>query len=1033
MGPPAVFADADHDSPAALIDCWHRIMTIAEGTQFGPHKVLEKIGSGGMGEVYRALDTRLEREVALKLVSESFLGVEPEGSPSPRGATPHSRAHLTHERFLREARSAATLSHPNICAIYDTGEQDGRPYLVMELLRGETLKQYLANAGQPLRPDEVIAFSKQAASALAAAHSKGIIHRDIKPANLFVNELGRDRRQIKILDFGLAKKQGDAASGDSRPFTADATATGEASVLDLTSPGSTIGTVAYMSPEQAKGLPLDARTDLFSLGTVIYEMATNRKPFAGDSTAEVFVALLREDPPPVSTVNPAMPKALDEIVTSLLAKEREKRYQSAEDLLQDLESLEIGEATEDRAARGSSSQVAAASSGIIPAATAVAEPPPRPANRKWLVAMGLALLLVVAGGLGWWKLRPHAESAPGGPVASGTTPAATTALPKSAKDSIILADFVNKTHDSAFDTTLNQALQIDLEQSPVINIVSQEHLRQSVKYLGKPEDTTITPQIAREIGEREGMKAILTGTIASLGKEYIITLAAQNTATGDEIASEQATASDKEHVLGALGTAAGAMRVKLGEELPGIKKLDTPFGQATTPSQEAFRAYALGDEAHERGQNIPDAEGHYLRALELDPNLAMAYARLGVIYVNSGQSAKANQFFSRAFALSKHVSEGERLYIAGHYYEDVTGNMAKEIETLQEAIRMYPGQIDSYVNIDAAYTDLGQLDKALPFAQKAIALQPEDAISSQNLVGNYVMLGRMAEARQEMERARRLGMDTGTSATPLFAYFLMGEPQQVQRIVTQSAGTPDGFLVTEALALTQQFSGRYRQAASTFTQAFEQAGRGKASDAQATILLINAVGRGLAGLCDGNQAAVEQAMALDKSKQTQENALLAAALCGNGQLALPMARELGARFPEDTMLQNIYLPLTQAFVALAAGQSQQAVEYAATAKPYDTIYPGSYAQGLAYLQLQDAGHAVSAFQSAMVSRGGSFFAEAPFPPTYTQAQLGLARAYAMAGDKANAKKAYEAFLLTWKDADPDLPMLVAGKKEYAAL
>jgi eukaryotic-like serine/threonine-protein kinase len=804
-------------------------------------------------------------------------------------------------------------------------------------------------------------------------------------------------------------------------------------VLDLTSPGSTIGTVAYMSPEQAKGLPLDARSDLFSLGTVIYEIATNRKPFAGDSTAEVFVALLREDPPPVSTVNPAMPKALDEIVTSLLAKEREKRYQSAEDLLQDLESVDEG--LEERTARGSSSQTAGAVSGTIPAATAVAEPPAGPASRKWLVAMGLALLLLVAGGLGWWKLWPHAEPAPGGGVGSSAAPAVTTASPKPVKDSIILADFVNKTHDPAFDSTLNQALRIDMERSPVITIVSQEPLRQSVEYLGKPADTTITPQIAREIGEREGMKAILTGTIASLGKEYIITLAAQNTATGDEIASEQATASDKEQVLGALSTAATAMRARLGEALPGIKKLDTPFGQATTPSQEAFRAYALGDEAHEKGQNIPDAEGHYLRALELDPNLAMAYARLGVIYVNSGQNAKANQFFTKAFALSKHVSEGERLYIAGHYYEDVTGNMSKEIETLQEAIRMYPGQVDGYVNIDAAYSDLGQLDKALPFAQKATALQPEDAISSQNLVQNYVTLGRMAEARQEMERARRLGMDSSTSVaqTHLFAYFLMGEPQQVQRIVTQTAGTPDAFLLTEALGLTQQFSGRYRQAASSFTQAFEEAGRGKASDAQAGILLMNAAGRGLAGLCDGNQAAVEQAMALDKSKQTQEYALLAAAICGNGQLALPMAKELGAKFPEDTLLQNIYLPLTQAFVALAAGQSQQAVEYAATAKPYDALYPGSYAQGLAYLQLHNAGPAVSAFQSAMQSRGGSFFGEAPIPSAYAQAQLGLARAYAMAGDKANAKKAYEAFLLTWKDADPDLPMLMAGKKEYAAL
>jgi tetratricopeptide (TPR) repeat protein len=1012
-------------------------MTIAEGTQFGPHKVLEKIGSGGMGEVYRAMDTRLEREVALKLVSESFLGVDTEGSPSPKGATPHSRVHLTHERFLREARSAATLSHPNICAIFDAGEQDGRPYLVMELLHGETLKQYLAKAGRPLRPDEVIAFSKQAASALAAAHSKGIIHRDIKPANLFVNEMGRDRRQIKILDFGLAKKQGEAASGDTRPLAADATATGEASALDLTSPGSTIGTVAYMSPEQAKGLPLDPRTDLFSLGTVIYEMATARKPFAGESTAEVFAALLREDPPPVSTINPAMPKDLDGIVARLLAKDRENRYQSAEDLLQDLEAVETVEAMEGRASRGASSRVAAAVSGTTPAATAIAQPPARPATRKWPVAVGLALLLMVAGGLAWWKLTPHGEPAPDETVASGAGRAQATPTSKLAKDSIILADFVNKTPDPVFDTTtLNQALQIDLEQSPIINIVSQEHLRQSVKYLGKPEDTTITPQIAREIGEREGMKAILTGTIASLGKEYVITLAAQNTATGDEIASEQATASDKEHVLDALGTAAGAMRAKLGEDLASIKKLDTPFGQATTASLEAFRAYALGDEAHERGQNIPEAEGHYLRALELDPNLAMACARLGVIYLNTGQYAKANQFFARAFALSKHVSEHERLYIAGHYYQNVTGHLPKVVETLQEAILTYPGQEDSYVNLNAAYSYQGQSEKALPFAQKAVELQPEDAIGSQNLVNNYLALGRMTEARGEVERARRLGMDASpdVGATHLFAYFLLGEPKEVQRIVTQSAGVSDEFLVSEALALTQQFSGRYRQAASTFAQAFEQAGRGKASDVQAGTLLMNAAGRGLAGLCDGNQAAVEQAMALDKSKQTQEYALLAAGICGNGNLALPIARELGASFPEDTLLQNVYLPLAQAFLALAAGQPQQVVNYAAPAKPYDVIYPGSYAQGLAYLQLHDAGHAVSAFQSALQSRGGSLVGpEEPMPSSYAQAQLGLARAYAMGGDKANAKKAYEAFLLTWKDADPDLPMLVAGKKEYAAL
>ncbi len=545
-------------------------MTIAEGTQFGPYRLIEKIGSGGMGEVYRALDTRLEREVAVKLVSDSYL-ITGVGSGSPSPVTPvHGtpNSHVSHERFLREARSSATLNHPNVCSIHDTGEHDGRPYLVMELLRGETLKRYLAKAGgKGLTPDEVISFSQEAASALSAAHAKGIIHRDIKPANLFVVEAGRGKRLIKILDFGLAKKQPGAGVAESRTYDfpgsagSEETAVGPGTAtMELTSPGSAVGTVAYMSPEQAKGEHLDARTDLFSLGSVIYEMATGKTPFAGGSTAEVFAALLRENPPPVSTVNPAMPKKLDPIVAKLLAKDPTHRYATAEQLQEALEGLRPQ-----------------------PGETIVANE----SGRKWPWAIATVLLLaLLAGGLAWWKSRP-ATTPPAAESAAG-------AAPKAAKDSIILADFINHTGDPVFDTTLNQALQIELEQSPVINIVSPQHLAQSVKYLGKPEGTTVTPEIAREIGVREGVKAILTGTIANLGKEYVVTLTAQNTATGDEIVSEQAQAPDKEHVLDALGKAAAAIRGKLGEDLESIKKLDTPFGQATTTSLEAFRAYALG-------------------------------------------------------------------------------------------------------------------------------------------------------------------------------------------------------------------------------------------------------------------------------------------------------------------------------------------------------------------------------------------------------------------------------------------------------
>jgi len=896
-----------------------------------------------MGEVYRAMDTRLEREVALKLVSESYLASEQgSGSPSPQGqGPPHSASHLSHERFLREARSAATLNHSNVCAIYDTGEQDGRPYLVMELLRGETLKRYLAGAGEHgLAPDEVVSFAQQAAAALAAAHRKGIIHRDIKPANLFVLEADRGKRQIKILDFGLAKKQAGVAAADSRtvgaPGSNGLTAAGP-ETMGLTNPGSAVGTVAYMSPEQAKGEPVDARTDLFSLGTVIYEMATGKTPFVGNSTAEVFVSLLRENPPSLSTVNPAMPRKLDAIVQKLLAKDPASRYANAEALQEDLEKLEVH------------------ASG-----TAAKTP------RKWPYPVAaLVFLLLVAAGFLWWKYKPAAA-----PPAPGS---------------------------------------------------------------GETDDTPITPAIAREIGEREGVKAILTGTIANLGKEYVITLSAQNTATGDEIVSAQAQAKDKEDVLDALSKAAASMRAKLGESLASIKKLDTPFGQATTPSLEAFRAYALGDTAHGKALDIPEAEGHYLRSIELDPNLAMAYARLGVIYINSGQVAKANKYFARAYELSQHVSEREKLYIAGHYYEQVTGNLTRETETLQEAIQTYPGNEDSYVNINVGYTSLGQFEEGLPYVQKAVQMQPDDAIASENLLLDYLGLNRMAEAKAELERVHKLGLDKSTdvAGNHLLGYFLLGEPNEVDRIVAMVAGRPDEFLVTQYLGSTQQFSGQYRKAGATFQRAFDQAGREKAPDVQAAALLTNAAGRGTAGLCEGNEAAVQQALGLDKSKQTQAYAVLAAATCGNGKLALPMAGDLSKKYPEDTLIRAVYQPLAKAWVALAEERPQEAVDSAEAAKSFAAVYPGTYVQGLAYLQLHDAGHALSAFKAAMQSPVGGLVS--PVGPFYGQAQLGLARAYAMSGDKADAKKAYEAFFLTWKDADADLPMLVAAKKEYAAL
>ena len=728
---------------------------IAEGTQFGPYRLIEKIGAGGMGEVYRALDTRLEREVALKLVSASYLSSDAgSGSPSPP-ATPHS-SHSSHERFLREARSAATLNHPNVCSIHDTGEQDGRPYLVMELLRGVTLKKYLADAGgHGLPADEVISFSQQAAAALAAAHAKGIIHRDIKPANLFVIDALRGKRQIKILDFGLAKKQEGLSAADSRTFGLAPNGAG-----DETAVGSGTADYGIDQPRFRRG---DGGVYVTGTGAGYAARCAYRpvQPGFGDLRNGHREAALRWRFDGGRLRGPAARR-------SATGKQGKSCHAQA-----------AGSDRGQTAGEGSGAtlchrRAAAGGSGCVGGSNRPVPGSPGSKGGKWLWASLAALLLLIAAGLAWWKYRPAAPA----PATTASEGSADAGPPKAAKDSLILADFVNHTGDPVFDTTLNQALQIDLEQSPVLNIVSQEHLAQSVKYLGKPADTPLTPAIAREIGEREGVKAILTGTIANLGKEYVITLTAQNTATGDEIISEQAQAPDKEHVLDALGKAAAAIRGKLGEDLASIKKLDTPFGQATTASLEAFRAYALGDKAHAMARNIPEAEGHYLRAVELDPNFAMAYARLGVVYTNSGQVAKMNKYFAKAYSLSSHVSERERLYIASHYYLNVTGNLPKMIETLQESIQTYPGQLDSYVNINVAYQIVGQYELALPYAKKAVELQPDEAIAAENLLADYLALGRMSDASAEMARAQKLGLDGATDYTALkvTAYFLMGDP-----------------------------------------------------------------------------------------------------------------------------------------------------------------------------------------------------------------------------------------------------------------
>jgi eukaryotic-like serine/threonine-protein kinase len=1019
-------------------------MTIPHGTQFGPYRILDQIGSGGMGDVYRGQDTRLGREVAIKLVSDRYL-VEAFGSGStsagtsagtsgPIGTTATALGTLSHRRFMREAQSASSLNHPNICTIYDIGEQAGGPYLVMELLRGETLKEALWRG--PLSATDVVAYSRQVAAALAAAHAQGIIHRDIKPANIFVHEGARGVKQIKVLDFGLAKKQGN----DLQDVTAFASLAPSAGAVpaDLTVAGVTPGTAAYMSPEQAKGEPLDARTDLFSLGVVMYEMATATKPFG---------PLVIKEPGPVSAVNRAMPAELDGIVARLLAKEKEQRYQTTEQVIQDLERLDA-QVSHWSGGSATASGIHTPPSGIHTPPSGIHSPPsgihtplpiePPPAvhdvpspvkSRRRPLLLAGAVILLLAGAFAWWKHRPAVI--PGSATAPIIAPA-----PAAAKNAIIVADFVNQTGDPVFQTTLNQALVVQLGQSPVLDIASSQHLRQSLQYLGKKPDDAITPAIAREIGEREGIKAILTGTIASLGSDYIITLAAQKTATGDQIASVQTQASGKEKVLDALNGAAAQMRAKLGESLDSIQKLNTPFGQATTPSLEAFRAYALGDEAHTRDSDIPEAEDHYKRALVLDPKLAMAWSRLGVIYTNSGQNAKAIEYFTRAHQLSGDVSEPERLYIEGHYYFNVLGDGDKAIEMLQVAVQEYPLQVDNYVNLGNIYAGKAQ-EKAEQVLLKALAMHPDEGIALSNLVLVYTSMDQFDKARTYIAHASQMGINgTDILADQMALYGATGDMAAIQRILAAGTGRPDQFQFTGRWGNIQAEWGQFRAAATTLQQAAGLAGDAKAPDARARFLLNAAYVGWPAEQCQNPQAAVKLALAADQGKATQIAAAATRSFCGEGKPALPALEALEKKYPDDTLVQQVFVPQARASIALGAGEAQKAVELLAKGQAFDQSSPGPYLRGLAYLQLHDAGNAIAAFKIATKYKGASYanVNSMPFPMnSYALGLLGLGRAYAMSGDKANAKAAYERFFAEWKNADPELAVVAQAKKEYAGL